>query len=48
VWLRVPGDVIFSVGAGLLAVFVAKLWLGRARQETVDLPTAAASPGLKG
>jgi nitric oxide reductase subunit B len=47
VWLRVPGDVIFSIGAGLLAVFVAKLWLGRTRQETVDLPTAAASRGLK-
>ncbi len=48
VWLRVPGDVIFSIGAGLLAVFVAKLWLGRTRQETVDLPTAAASRGGNG
>jgi nitric oxide reductase subunit B len=48
VWLRVPGDVIFSIGAGLLAVFVAKLWLGRAHHESVDLPTAAASRGIKG
>jgi nitric oxide reductase subunit B len=27
VWMRVPGDVIFSVGAVSLALFVAKLWL---------------------
>jgi nitric oxide reductase subunit B len=28
VWLRVPGDVVFSVGPVLLALFLAKLWLG--------------------
>jgi nitric oxide reductase subunit B len=28
VWLRVPGDVIFSAGAVMLAVFVARLWIG--------------------
>jgi nitric oxide reductase subunit B len=27
VWMRVPGDVIFSVGALMLAVFVARLWI---------------------
>jgi nitric oxide reductase subunit B len=48
VWLRVPGDVIFSIGAGLLAVFVAKLWLGRAQHESVELPTAAAGRGIEG
>jgi nitric oxide reductase subunit B len=28
VWLRVPGDIVFSIGPVLLAVFVTKLWLG--------------------
>jgi nitric oxide reductase subunit B len=27
VWMRVPGDVLFSVGAVSLAVFVARLWI---------------------
>jgi nitric oxide reductase subunit B len=27
VWLRVPGDVIFSVGALSLAWFVLRLWV---------------------
>ena len=27
VWMRVPGDVIFSVGALSLAWFVARLWI---------------------
>ncbi len=38
VWLRMPGDVLFSVGVLLLVVFVAKLWLGRGqRQEAVAM-----------
>jgi nitric oxide reductase subunit B len=28
VWMRVPGDTIFSVGAVLLALFMAKLLIG--------------------
>jgi nitric oxide reductase subunit B len=28
VWLRVPGDIVFSVGPMLLAVFALRLWLG--------------------
>ena len=28
VWMRVPGDILFSAGVGLLALFVAKLLLG--------------------
>ena len=32
VWMRVPGDVVFSVGALALALFVASLWL-RPRDE---------------
>jgi nitric oxide reductase subunit B len=35
VWLRVPGDVIFSVGAVTLALFVARLWIGARRQAAV-------------
>jgi nitric oxide reductase subunit B len=34
VWLRVPGDIVFSVGVLLIAVFAVKLWLGgRGRRE---------------
>ncbi|MBX3727183.1 MAG: nitric-oxide reductase large subunit [Xanthomonadales bacterium] len=40
VWMRVPGDVIFSIGALALAVFVARLWLpGRAK--AAEAPAAA-------
>ena len=28
VWMRVPGDTVFSVGAILLALFMAKLLIG--------------------
>jgi nitric oxide reductase subunit B len=31
VWLRVPGDIVFSVGPVLLVVFVVKLWRGGRR-----------------
>ena len=34
VWMRMPGDTIFSVGALTLALFVLKLWLGRNRAAT--------------
>ncbi|MEZ5464506.1 MAG: nitric-oxide reductase large subunit [Lysobacteraceae bacterium] len=27
VWMRVPGDTIFAVGAGMIALFTASLWL---------------------
>jgi nitric oxide reductase subunit B len=40
VWLRVPGDVIFSVGVGALALFVFRLFFGR-RDES---PAEAGSP----
>ncbi|MEZ5499156.1 MAG: nitric-oxide reductase large subunit [Steroidobacteraceae bacterium] len=32
VWMRVPGDVIFSIGALLLSWFVAKLWIAPSRE----------------
>jgi len=40
VWMRVPGDTIFSIGALLLAWFVARLWL-RPRRALRTLPSAA-------
>tara|TARA_Y100001933_G_scaffold249603_1_gene284781 strand:- start:361 stop:2607 length:2247 start_codon:yes stop_codon:yes gene_type:complete len=40
VWLRVPGDIIFAAGGGLLALFVFGLWRG-GRVETAPIgPTA--------
>lgn len=33
VWMRVPGDVVFAVGAVCVALFVARLWLGRGAAE---------------
>lgn len=33
VWLRVPGDTIFSVGALTLAWFVLRLWIAPKRTE---------------
>ncbi len=42
VWMRVPGDSLFAVGALLISVFVASLWLVRRRQPGgVALPRAA-------
>lgn len=38
VWMRVPGDTIFSVGALLLVWFVASLWL-RPRRELHEIKT---------
>jgi nitric oxide reductase subunit B len=35
VWLRVPGDVIFSIGALALAIFVIGLWIFPRREDEV-------------
>ena len=35
VWMRMPGDVVFSIGAGMLALFVARLYIGGPRPVTV-------------
>lgn len=44
VWLRVPGDTIFAIGAVLLAIFVAGLWLfPRREDEPEDAPEEAES-----
>jgi len=46
VWLRVPGDVVFAVGAGMLALFVARLFVGKAKPVAVPTaPVAEASTG---
>ena len=37
VWMRMPGDVIFSIGVLLLVAFVAKLWLGKVRHGAAAL-----------
>jgi nitric oxide reductase subunit B len=41
VWLRVPGDVIFSVGVGALALFVFRLFVGRREEATVKAGSTA-------
>jgi nitric oxide reductase subunit B len=41
VWMRVPGDTIFSVGALLLAWFVMRLWLASKQRDS-----SAAEPAL--
>jgi nitric oxide reductase subunit B len=39
VWMRVPGDTLFAVGALLIAVFVAALWLWpKRRTASAPLP----------
>jgi len=40
VWMRVPGDVVFSIGAVALALFVAGLWL-RPRREAAEIEAEA-------
>ncbi len=42
VWMRVPGDTLFAVGAVLITVFVAALWLvPKRRAAPAALPQAA-------
>jgi nitric oxide reductase subunit B len=44
VWLRVPGDTIFSIGAVAMAWFVLRLWIGP-RQVTTRVP--AGTPAVE-
>jgi len=39
VWMRMPGDVVFSVGVGLLALFVFRLFVGKKKEDTVAVGT---------
>jgi nitric oxide reductase subunit B len=41
VWLRMPGDVIFSIGVGILALFVFRLFVGKKKQDVVPAGTSA-------
>jgi nitric oxide reductase subunit B len=47
VWMRVPGDVIFSAGALLLAWFVFRLWVGPRAAKVADgaLPAEGGAAG---
>ena len=42
VWMRVPGDMIFSVGALSLAWFVLRLWVAPKRADSKKLPLGGA------
>ena len=42
VWMRVPGDTLFSVGALALALFVLRLWVAPKREATA--PAAGVHP----
>ena len=44
VWMRVPGDVIFSVGAVSLAWFVTRLWIAPRRTRDTVVGGAAERP----
>jgi nitric oxide reductase subunit B len=35
VWLRVPGDIVFSIGAVYLAIYALRLLVGRKTRSTV-------------
>ncbi|MBL8659123.1 MAG: hypothetical protein JNM75_05145, partial [Rhodospirillales bacterium] len=47
VWMRVPGDIVFGLGALMIALFVFKLWIGSlgrvpaTRHHEGDSPMAA-------
>jgi nitric oxide reductase subunit B len=43
VWMRVPGDIIFSIGGITLAWFVARLWIApRKARESLPAGSGAA------
>jgi len=48
VWMRMPGDVIFSVGVGLLALFIFRLFVGKKKQDTVAVGTPAEAKATAG
>jgi nitric oxide reductase subunit B len=48
VWLRMPGDVIFAAGCGLLALFVFKLFVGRKKADTVTATAKEPAAAING
>jgi nitric oxide reductase subunit B len=45
VWMRMPGDILFSIGALLISVFVASLWLARKPRIAATAPAQALPAG---
>ena len=41
VWMRMPGDILFSVGAALLAWFVTRHWIMPVADPALDQTTQA-------
>src|SRR3546814_4571435 len=48
VWLRVPGDTIFAVGALLVAWFVVQLWISHGRETMASIVSERAGCGRAG
>lgn len=44
VWMRVPGDIVFGLGALMIALFVFKLWLGSLGRVPLTKGRAGESP----
>jgi nitric oxide reductase subunit B len=45
VWMRMPGDILFAIGALLIAVFVASLWLAQKPQARTKVLARALPEG---
>ena len=43
VWMRVPGDLVFTVGALFLALFALRLWIGGRRRYAGGVPVAVSA-----
>jgi nitric oxide reductase subunit B len=41
VWMRMPGDIVFAAGALMLALFVARLFIGKAKAPAGELAAGA-------
>ena len=48
VWLRVPGDTVFSIGALALALFVVRLWIWPDRSTQTRASSGGAREGARG
>ena len=46
VWMRVPADTLFSVGAAALAWFMLRLWVAPRRESPVGVTAAAAAAAI--
>jgi nitric oxide reductase subunit B len=48
VWLRMPGDVIFAAGALMLALFIFRLFVGKAKEPAANAVPAEQPVRLQG